>query len=380
MKEIVISNARIVTPTECFIGSCSIEDGIITDVAHKNYKSCDFDLNENWLLPGCIDIHTDQLELEINPRPKTQFSLSSAIHALDTRAISNGITTVLSCLRFSKDTDKHNWMIDNIEEKSLQFEELCDHTMARHFIQARWDTNFSDTAHLLEHIRSLKLLRLLVYNENIPGARQFRDLDSLILSFSVRHNLSLEEGRRTIEEKIARNSKIDNRQDVCSSLNGRIIIGSHDDTTTEHIHQAHHYGSTLAEMPTTMEAARTAKAYDMWVCMSAANYMRGGSTYGNLATADAIAENTVDMLCSDFHFPAFLASFVKMLQNDHISPSRAADYLSLNAARCLGMDDRIGSIEAGKSADLVAFRIESDFAKVKHVWVDGVTRCSYPAC
>jgi alpha-D-ribose 1-methylphosphonate 5-triphosphate diphosphatase len=376
MERTIISNARIVTPSDTFNGSCVLENGLICDITHKNYTSCHFDLQEGWLLPGCIDIHTDQLELEINPRPGTAFSLASALYSLDTRAICKGVTTLLSCLRFTQDQSKYNWMHDNVVEKSLELERLCMNTQARHYIQARWDTNFINTDSLLNHVKSLTLLKLLVYNENIPGNRQFRNMDALIKKFALQHDLALEEAREAIENKIERNSKINNRHEVYNSINGTIVIGSHDDTTPEHIEEAHTYGSTLAEMPTTIEAARAAKEHNMWVCMSAANYMRGGSTYGNLATHDALCEHCVDILCSDFHFPAMLASFVKMVRN-HISPSRAAGLISLNAARCLGLDDSIGSIENGKAADLVTFQMKEDFAKVKNTWVKGVHVCSF---
>jgi N-acetylglucosamine-6-phosphate deacetylase len=48
--------------------------------------------------------------------------------------------------------------------------------------------------------------------------------------------------------------------------------------------------------------------------------------------------------------------------------------VSLNPARLLGLDDRLGSIEVGKAADLVAFEARRDFSRIARVWVDGRER------
>ena len=106
------------------------------------------------------------------------------------------------------------------------------------------------------------------------------------------------------------------------------------------------------------------------ICMGAPNYVRGGSHCGNLACHDAMGEDLVDMLCSDYHFPTLLSSVLKMIHNG-IDPSIAVNYVSLNPARFLGMDQDLGSIEVGKKADLVAFVESDDCAKVSHLWVDG---------
>lgn len=375
MKKQIITNAHIITPKDDFIGTCIIENQTITDIIRDKFYPEGYDLEQSWLVPGCIDIHTDQLEQEISPRPGTEFSLASALHALDNRAVSNGITVLLNCLRFSEDTDKENWMRDDSIAKAGKLEQLTSNTMARHFVQARWDTNFEKPENLLNQVKQLEGLKLLVYNENIPGQRQFRDLDVLSLMYAQRRKVSVEQGRQILEDKIKRNRGINNRPQVYEKVNGSLVIGSHDDTTREHVLEAYEYGSTLAEMPTTMEAAKAAKELDMWVCMSATNYLRGGSTYGNLSSEAAMNENCVDMLCSDFHFPSMLGALAKMIQKG-MRPSASVAYFSLKPARLLGIDDTLGSIEIGKTADLVACTLQTDFAKVSRVWVGGRQVCS----
>jgi alpha-D-ribose 1-methylphosphonate 5-triphosphate diphosphatase len=143
---------------------------------------------------------------------------------------------------------------------------------------------------------------------------------------------------------------------VKAAFGGKICIGSHDDTTIAHVIEAHEMGATLAEMPTSLIAARKAKELGLAVCMGAPNYLRGGSHCGNLSAVEAMAEGLVDVLCSDYHFP---------------SPHRAVAFVTLNAARVLGRDAELGSIEVGKKADLAAFHTRGKHAFVKAAWVDG---------
>jgi imidazolonepropionase-like amidohydrolase len=62
-----------------------------------------------------------------------------------------------------------------------------------------------------------------------------------------------------------------------------------------------------------------------------------------------------------------LGGVLKMLQNGK-SPSQALAFVSLNPARCLGMDDELGSIKVGKKADLAAFDVRNNHAVVRHVY------------
>ncbi len=54
--------------------------------------------------------------------------------------------------------------------------------------------------------------------------------------------------------------------------------------------------------------------------------------------------------------------------------AHAMRWLTLNAAKVIGLEDKIGSVEAGKNADLVLWDQDpfSSFAKPSKVWIDGV--------
>src|ERR1700733_3567235 len=107
MNTHLLTNARIVTPTENFIGTVEIGNGTISSIVKdKNYNE-GIDLNGQWLIPGCIDIHTDYLEKELFPRASAAFPLPFALHFMDARAASCGITTVFSAVSFGDNEVKN---------------------------------------------------------------------------------------------------------------------------------------------------------------------------------------------------------------------------------------------------------------------------------
>jgi alpha-D-ribose 1-methylphosphonate 5-triphosphate diphosphatase len=370
-SRVIVTNTDLILPDRTMHGSVVIEDGRIADILPRRFPE-GHDLDGAFLIPGIIDIHSDYIEREIHPRPSAEFPLPLAFHFMDVRAICSGITTLLSAARFSpaqEDSDKAPFG----RELAAAFGRLRETALARHYIHARWNPVFEPADELLAQLLKLPYVGNLVYNDWTPGERQFRDMDTLIRNYAVRKQVSAEAAAEYFEKRLAAAKSMNNRPIVKEALYGKVPLGSHDDTTVEHVLEAYEYGSTLAEMPVTMEAARKAKELGMLVCMGAPNYYRGGSHCGNLSCADALAEGLVDILCSDYHFPSLLTSASLMMERG-MSPSQAVSLITLNPARHLGLANELGSIEIGKKADLAAFKPRDQHAFVSHVWVEGEMR------
>jgi alpha-D-ribose 1-methylphosphonate 5-triphosphate diphosphatase len=367
---VVLTNARIVTPNGVIDGSVALEDGRISEVGER-YYSDGIDLNGAFLMPGVIDVHTDYLEKEISPRPGAEVSLEMALHFMDLRALACGLTTVLSAARVSPERtgSAGSWHGDGIR-LAREMQRLAPLMRARHLVHVRWDTRYLPIDADVTDLLNMDGIGNLVFNDSLPGERQFRDMDALIRKQALQLGVSYETSRERMDEKIRAALAVDNRAAAAAAFAGRFPLGSHDDTTVAHVIEAQALGATLCEMPVTIEAARKAKELGMLVCMGAPNYVRGGSHCGNLAAADAIAEGLVDMLCSDYHFPSLLGSAVRMM-NEGFQPSLVAELLSLNPARHLGLADDFGSIANGKMADLVAFHMRDGYANVTRTWVGG---------
>ena len=377
MTETILTNARIVCPDKEFNGTLVIEDGLIAEILQHRIAE-GIDLQGAFLIPGVIDIHTDYLEREISPRPTAKIPIELALHVMDLRALSCGLTTICSAARISEEREGRpgSWRGDGLA-LARQFEELIPQMRANHRIHIRWSTNFEPVSQILDQVLELKSIANLVFNDDTPGQRQFRDIEALLQQRVNRENVTMEQARRQMEERMVRAGKINNRKEVQARLQGRLAIGSHDDTTVEHVLEAFECGASLSEMPCSIEAARKAKELGMMVCMGAPNYYRGGSHCGNLSCHDAMAENLVDIICSDYHFPSLLACAVRMMESG-MTPSSAINMLTLSPARHLGIDRETGSIEPGKRADLTAFRIRAGFGDVERVWVNGDERFRTP--
>jgi alpha-D-ribose 1-methylphosphonate 5-triphosphate diphosphatase len=369
----LLTNARVVTPHGIADGSVAIDDGRIAEIVPRSYRD-GTDLRGALLMPGVIDVHTDYLEKEISPRPGAEVPLEMALHVMDLRALSCGLTTVLSAARVSPERSgaAGSWHGDGLR-LAREMHRLAPQMRARHLVHVRWDTRYEPVSADLAELAALDGIGNVVFNDSLPGVRQFRDMDTLVRKLALQSDLSFDAARDRMAEKISSLGAIDNRAEAAEVLRGRFPLGSHDDTTVEHVVEAHAFGATLCEMPVTIEAARKAKELGMLVCMGAPNYMRGGSHCGNLSADQAFAEGLVDMLCSDYHFPSLLACAVLMIDSGTPPPAVSA-LLSLNPARHLGIDAELGSIEPGKRADLTAFHPRDGYADVIRTWVDGESR------
>lgn len=369
----VLTNARIVTPTEDFLGTVVVENGLITEIHKGKVFGGGIDLQGQWLTPGAIDIHTDYLEKELHPRSSASFPLSFALHFLDARAAACGITTVFSAISISEDPNKNRYL-----EQAIVLAREIDIArrglLVNHYLHARIDPNTDAILAGLPDMLSLESLALVVFNENIPGQRQFTMEQSISMRMKEQ-GFSREEALERLLRQVEVARSINHRQAISEVFRGRCVIGSHDDTTEEHVIEAAQAGAVLAEMPTTLAAARKAREMGLWICMGAPNYYRGGSHCGNLSCADALEEGLVDILCSDYHFPTMLGSVVRMI-GEGIAPSRAINMVSLNPARLLGMEGSTGSISPGKKADLVCWSAAGGYAAVSEVWVDGISKMS----
>ena len=100
MAEQVFVNARVVLADEVIrSGSVRVVDGRIDSVdSGRSSLAGAFDLEGDLLLPGLVEVHTDNLERHVMPRPQVRFPLRGALLAHDAELAAAGITTVLDAI------------------------------------------------------------------------------------------------------------------------------------------------------------------------------------------------------------------------------------------------------------------------------------------
>ena len=80
MTETILANARLILRDETVEGSVVIRNGRIADIAQGRAvpKGAE-DLDGDLLAPGLIELHTDNLERHLEPRPKVGWPHAAAM-------------------------------------------------------------------------------------------------------------------------------------------------------------------------------------------------------------------------------------------------------------------------------------------------------------
>src|SRR3546814_7837498 len=87
--EQIFTNARVVSSSEVFLGTVAVRDGQIHDVSPGGSQLPQAqDLEGDYLMPGLIELHTDNLEKYMNQRPGVDWTSESAVLAHDAKNVS----------------------------------------------------------------------------------------------------------------------------------------------------------------------------------------------------------------------------------------------------------------------------------------------------
>ncbi len=348
---LVITNAKIVTPSEIVVGSVVIENGRIAEITEENREGDNvINAEGRYLLPGLIDIHGDDLEREISPRPSATFPIDFALINLDRKTAACGITTKLHAIAYFEDELKGRHPAKS-KEILRTLNRLKDKLLVNNYIHARCEIS-SDISNVLQVIGdpSVKLVSVM---DHTPGQGQFRSVED----YKVYHKRVYGLKDHEIEEILNRKMKHDKVANLKRILDRAhrygLPVASHDDDTVEKVEFFHSLGVKISEFPVTLEAAKRAKELGMFVSMGAPNVVRGKSSTGNLSAIEAIRHGLVDILCSDYHPESMLYAPFILERRELMSLNEAVNLVSLNPARAIGIDNEVGSIEVGKRADLI---------------------------
>ena len=99
MSATLFKNARIVMADEVVHGCVQVVDGRIVTIDPGTPAMTEgIDLQGDYLMPGFVEIHTDNFERHLMPRPKVQWAEMPALLAHDAEVAAAGITTVFDAL------------------------------------------------------------------------------------------------------------------------------------------------------------------------------------------------------------------------------------------------------------------------------------------
>ncbi|HZD24873.1 MAG TPA: alpha-D-ribose 1-methylphosphonate 5-triphosphate diphosphatase [Alphaproteobacteria bacterium] len=374
--ELVLTNARVVTAEAEFDGTVVLRGDEIVEVSDRpSGLSGAVDFEGDHLLPGLVELHTDNLERHVSPRPGVTWPPAHAILAHDAEVAAAGITTVLDALRLGTLRESGDFVRGARDLagtiNALQADGL---TRAEHLLHLRCEVSCDGVAGDLGRFIGDPLLRLVSVMDHTPGQRQFADLEKYKEYYGGKYGFTDEELQRYLDQALAaqaRNSAPNRRRivELCA-LNG-ISLASHDDACREHVEEALDDGVVIAEFPTTEEAAAAAGKAGLHILMGAPNVMRGGSHSGNVSALELAQNGRLDILSSDYVPASLLQSAFRLAEQvGGIALPAAIATVSRNPARAVGLDDR-GEIAVGQRADLLRVRRTPQAAVVREVWRAG---------
>ncbi|MBO0661190.1 alpha-D-ribose 1-methylphosphonate 5-triphosphate diphosphatase [Jiella sp. MQZ9-1] len=370
----ILANARIVLSDTVIEGALAIEDGRIAAILPGPSNGGE-DLGGDYLLPGLVELHTDQIEAHYHPRSGVTWHRMAAIQAHDGQAATAGMTTVLDAMRIGTDENTRS-DADDVKALAAAIETgvVEGRFRAEHRLHLRCEVSSDDVVDGFRKLMDAPRLTLVSLMDHAPGQRQFHDLGKLKTYLQTKFAMSDTDFEAYANSRIAqsqRNAPPHRRTIADECVRRGITLASHDDATRAHVDESAALGIQIAEFPTTIDAARASREAGMAILMGAPNIVRGRSHSGNISALELLDAGLLDILSSDY-VPFSLIQAVFALSDSGALPLPAATRLATaHPAAAVGLTDR-GRIAAGLRADLVQIAHRSgEPPVVRRVWREG---------
>ncbi|MGL4727495.1 MAG: alpha-D-ribose 1-methylphosphonate 5-triphosphate diphosphatase [Bosea sp. (in: a-proteobacteria)] len=370
----IIENAQLVTADDVFTGWVAVKDGLIAEIGHGHAPERGMNLGGDYLLPGLIEIHTDNLEAHFVPRPKVEWHITSAVLSYDAQIASAGITTVFDSLRIGFNDDEARAACGG---KTMELADAlaanaeAGFLRADHLMHLRCEVPSPGVVASLEEFITRHPVHLISLMDHTPGQRQFRDIEKYFIYYGGKTGKTDAEIRSLVlhRQQHGKSHSDANRPEIVALAHRHAVpLASHDDTTLEEVRQSISEGVKIAEFPTTLEAALASREAGLATVMGAPNVVRGGSHSGNVAAAELAQNGALDVLSSDY-VPAslLLAAFQLKEATGMGGLPGAIRLVTKNPAIATGLADR-GEIALGLRADLVRVHNAGGHPIVREVW------------
>jgi alpha-D-ribose 1-methylphosphonate 5-triphosphate diphosphatase len=374
MSTTILTNARLILENEVVAGTIVFDgDRIVALDRGRSILPAAVDMEGDFIAPGLIEMHTDNAEKHFEPRPGVLWPDGlAAIVAHDAQMSAAGVTTVYDSMCAGYALGKRREIFSRVMAAVARGVE-CDTFRIEHKVHIRCELSGDDLIEQIEPYAKCPLVQLVSLMDHTPGQRQWRDLEAM-KRYHIGSGLRTpEEHERDLVERVEAGprNKAANLPAVLAMFSSRDVpIATHDDTTVADIDEALGAGAVISEFPTTIVAARAAKAAGLVTIGGAPNIVRGGSHSGGVSVKAMHDEAVLDGLSSDY-VPSSLLQAVLAMANyqDDALPATMA-LVTRNIADALRLNDR-GRLAAGLRADLVRFRVVGQTPIVRSLWSRG---------
>lgn len=381
---IIIRGGKVVLENETVQASILIRHGIIEQIVldeqqldsiiQANTEVKLIDASGMYVLPGLIDIHCDAIEKEVQPRPNTLFPLQPALLDFERKLPVYGITTMYHSLSLGVGLSLRG---DHLMTELIEFihQYRQEREIIRNRIHLRYEVSYDIGLDIVEKYIDDNYIDYLSYMDHSPGQGQYRAEGSFEKYVMKNQGVTSDEVHAIITELLERQARIDWKNLKLLAERARkkgIAVASHDDDTYEKIDAAISSGVAVSEFPITLEVAQYATNRGMKVCVGAPNVVRGASHDNNLRAIDAISARWAHIICSDYHPSSMLQAIFTIAKQEVLPLHEATKLATLFPAEAMNCASHIGSIAAGKAADLIMVDHFHDTAFVVKTIVNGV--------
>jgi alpha-D-ribose 1-methylphosphonate 5-triphosphate diphosphatase len=373
-QETILTNAILVLPDDTLHGTIVLRGQLIVDIQSGPSQIANaIDIQGDIIIPGIVDLHTDNLERQVQPRSLARWPSRSAMIAHDAQCAAAGVTTVFDALCLG-DLGFDRERIQTFRDGVVDLDALTDAGLLKsdHFLHLRCEIPAKDLLGMFDPVADHRLVRMISLMDHSPGVGQYADID---FYRKLRRQGGLDD--EAVERRIVmlQDQRVrlrdPNRKGLLDRVGGTsVALASHDDRTEEEITENAADGIRISEFPVTMAAALAAKRAGMQVIAGAPNIVRGGSHSGNVNAVDLLRARAVDAFASDYVPPSLVEAAFQCARQEGLALPAAVAMIADHPARMVGLADR-GRLETGMRGDLVRVRMHGTLPIVRQVWCAG---------
>jgi len=346
----IIEGGRTLRGTELLADDLFVADGVIAENPARDARR--FDASGLLVMPGLVDIHGDAHERQFQPRPGIGFPAALAMRDSAAQLISCGITTAYLGVTLSWEPGLRS--LDAWRGMKAALREMKGSSASDLRVHLRFEAdNFDALDDALADIASGDV-HLLGFNDHTPSiVKKLGNLDD-VAKYAGRAGMKADAFMALAQQVYARRDELPAARTrlAAAAANADIPMLSHDDDSIERRALFRAHGARICEFPITEEVAADARAAGEAVVMGAPNVVRGGSHLGWASAAPLAERGLVNVLASDYFWPAMMEAAFVMAGRGVLDLPRAWALVSANPAEACGLHDR-GRLEAGLRGDVV---------------------------
>jgi len=371
----ILKNVRAVLKNRVIdCATIAIEDGIIIGIEEGRTYDEGIDCFGAFCLPGLIDTHSDAIEEEVSPRPTVTIDPAFALRSLESQLVAAGITTVCHGITFvdcdirGRTVNMAEKLVKVIGERRRNSNPPIDHRVLFR-IAMRSARGLDSTIERLDVGKMPHESALVALEDHVPGHGPFQDankfrqyivkqtgikgkrLDDLIAS-EIKKSIAYLPQRETCIKRFSEFAK-----------SGHVRLLAHDCENEYVVENARRWGTSVAEFPLTVDAARYAIEHDMLVVLGSPNVLRGKSHSGFVSACELIQLGLCTSLASDYLPYSLLASAFLLAEKKILPLYRAVQLITSGAASVLDIKDR-GEISVGLRADIILVVMDGRWPRV----------------